>query len=70
MSELDKKIKRESTHNKKLLQEKDREIARLKNEIFGSPGSPTGNYSSIIQKRPITGQAVTNQNEHLQREFE
>lgn len=64
---MEKKLKRENVHSKKQLQEKDREITRLKNELFGGAA---GNYANLGQKRPLTGQPQQTQNDLIRQELE
>ena len=67
---MEKKLKRENAAFKKTIQEKDREITRLKNELFGGAGGQGTGLGNLGQKRPMTGQAPQNQNDLMRQELE
>ena len=58
-------MKKESAHTKKLLGDKDREITRLKNELFG--GLPTTGVFAVQKKMT---NPETNRQEIMRHELE
>jgi hypothetical protein len=65
LSEQDKKLRRDNAHSKKVVNEKEKEINRLKNEVFGSPGGSLAKADK--NKRPMTSQENVGKTQDLEK---